>query len=252
MKTMKTWARCTASIALLLSGAAAAGDPPSCSAPGVQVMQDPAGDEQGAPATSFADILSLSIAEPPSSDGVDRLVFTYKMSDLATVPPNGLWAIRFNTDVPPPNGDDTYFVAMVADPSATVHFMYGTQALEQGTAPRLWTPAGDLDAASHYDADGTITLVLDKSKIPGAVTGGFLSGFTTQAMIDHSPTEGSIPFTTGLVALLLDAGDPADDYAIAGSSNCSAKSGLLGLGALPLPGLLVLLALGALRRAARR
>ena len=226
---------------------ATGGEPQSCTVPGVTVMVDPAGDEQGAPATSFGDIQSLSIAEPA---GADVIVFTFKMADLSTLPPNGLWPIRFNTDVPPPNGDDMYFVAMVADPTGTAHFIYGTEILEEGEAPRLWTPQGNLEPSSNFNADGTITLVLDKSKVPGLVVGGDLIVGAAQMSIDHSPTDGSVPFTTGLAAALIDSGAGFDDYIVAGNSACTGKSGVLGLGAMPAAGMLFLLALAGLRRRA--
>jgi len=84
---------------------------------------------------------------------------------------------------------------------------------------------------------------------PGLVTGGDLSIGATQMSIDHSPTDGSVPFTTGLAALLIDSGAQADDYVLAGNDSCKGgKSGVLGLGALPLPLLLVFTAFAALRR----
>ena len=248
---MKTYSRLWAwSIAAVLPSAGfAAGSPATCSAPGITVVADASGDQQGAPADTFADILSLSIAEPPSTDGVNRLVFTFKVADLSVVPPNSQWVVRFLTDVPPPNGDEKYFVAMLTDASGSAHFIYGSEILEAGVGPRVWTPAGELDGASTFNADGTITLVLDESKIGGLGVGGAISAMEPQTRVDFSPTEGSVPFVTGANAAMLDVTDPPDEYDLVGSGSCgSGKSGILGLGAMPLAPLAAMLMLTGLRR----
>ena len=96
MKNNSIWLLCAPALLALAPLASIAGDA-ACSAPGVTVITDPAGDELGDPATSFADILSVSIAET----GDNKLVFTYKVSDLSTLAPDQLWIVRFMTDVPP-------------------------------------------------------------------------------------------------------------------------------------------------------
>jgi len=222
---------------------------PSCSLPGVVVATDPAGDETGAPATSFADILSLSIAEP----GSNLLVFTLKMSDLATVLPDQAWIVRFSADVAPDDGDVEYFVAMVTGPDATPHFIYGTDGPPDplGETPNVFNPQGSLDASSTFNADGTVSLALDKSKVPGLVNGGGVSAIVPVTN-KITPTDGTVPFWYGFrsvstTELAYDDVATVDDYVI-GQGNCGGKSGLLGLGAMPLPAVFALLGMAALRR----
>src|SRR5205814_631561 len=59
----------------------------SCALPGIRVVTDATGDGAavGSPAL---DIQSVSVAEPYGSDGSSKLVFTLKMTGLATLPPN--------------------------------------------------------------------------------------------------------------------------------------------------------------------
>jgi len=247
---------------LLTGGSALAQDEGNvCAVPGLGVMTDPAGDQTGAPATSFADLLSLSIAEPASTDGKDRLVFTYKMSDLAVVPPSHLWIVRFTTDVPPANGDDEYWVAMLTGPDGAVHFLHGTDARvdhDAGTdqGPGLFTPVGALEPESNYNADGTITLVLDKAQIGGVNPGQYLmSPVTLTTRI--TPTDGTMPFMYGFRSvssqnLSWDDTLSVDEYEIEGNEPCEDDKSILGVtvGALPLATLafLVLAGLAGLRR----
>ena len=215
----------------------------ACSAPGVTVVSDPAGDTtvdtgEGAAAPvpdTSADILSLSLAEPGS-----QLAFTYKFTDLANILPNHAWIVRFNTDVPPDNGDDDYFVAMVAGPDGSTSFVYGTDGFQVGAPagePRQFRVNGTLDGSS-FNADGTITLAIAKSKIPGLIGGEAVFGIlpTTRVI---APYDGSEPFFSNMSnETILDQTDLADDYNL---GSCSGgKSGVLGLGALSPLSVLVL------------
>ena len=234
----------------LVTGAVQAEEPASCTLPGEQVVEDASGDHQLAPAgEGFADILSLHMAEP---GGADKLVFSYKMSDLGLLPPDTLWIIRFSTDVPPANGDVEYFVAMLTGPNASPHFVHGTGGPADGpggAGPLLFTPAGALDTASNFKADGAITLVLDKSKIAGLTPGLAVFGMIP---LTHriTPTDGTEPFLYGFRTASgnrLAYDDTSDGfYEILASGSCDAgKSGVLGIGAFGFPALLVLIGFAA-------
>jgi hypothetical protein len=239
-------------LALLGSVAARAQD--TCSVPGTVVATDPAGDQNGAPATSHVDILSVAIAEPPSAEG--KLVITFKVSDLATLTPDTLWILRFITDVPPTNGDDEWFVAMLTGPDAEPHFVYGSDGLQAGAPnePRRFQPAGSLDAASNFNADGTITLVLDRSAITGLDVGQFLYTLIPMTHV-ITPTDGTLPFLYGFrsastsTIALDDAA--ADLYEVEGTAGCSKSALDVLAGALAPASLLFLILGGLLRRRVR-
>ncbi len=152
----------------------------ACTAPGVLVLEDATGDAGIEPdpavgrqgSQPFFDIQTLHMAEPASMAG--KLVFTYKIADLSTLPPQTGYILRFSSDIAPDNGDEDFFVAMVTDPSGGASFVYGSDGFEFGLPagePRQFHVAGDLDGASNFNADGTITLVLDKAAVPGIVPG---------------------------------------------------------------------------------
>lgn len=237
--------------ATLLCSTASAQDSASCSLPGELVIEDVSGDHQLAPTgEGFADILSLHMAEP---GGASKLVFTYKMADLGVLPPNTLWIIRYITDVLPSDATE-YFVAMLTGPDATPHFVHGTGGPADGpggAAPLLFTPKGDLEPESNFNADGTITLVIDKSKIDGIPPGAAIYGMIP---LTHriTPTDGTVPFMYGFRTasgnILAYDDTPDGFYEILRDGSCGdGKSGLLAAGAIS-PFALLLLMLPALRR----
>src|SRR4051794_9786547 len=99
--------------------------PASCSAPGTLIASDPAGDQNGGPAANQQfDIQSVSIAEPCIASGLDTLVFTLKVANLNSVPPNGHWKVQFVPPAPEA-GVSAYFVEMTSDQNSNVSFGYG-------------------------------------------------------------------------------------------------------------------------------
>jgi photosystem II stability/assembly factor-like uncharacterized protein len=144
----------------------------SCSQPGITAVSDPVGDESDGQTTH--DITSVSMAEPisnPTTGAADNIVFTMKVVDLATVPPSWRWSVRFN--VPgynPPNApivgaQEDWFVSMISTDPTNPRFTLGTTGVPQNAA-RFFTTIVDLPTgptASHYNPDGTITMVLPKS-----------------------------------------------------------------------------------------
>jgi hypothetical protein len=144
----------------------------ACSQPGVQVLVDPAGDENDT--VAMHDVTSLSISEPESLPG--KVVFTMKIASLSQpLTPAFRWSVRFNVpNYGPPvstviGPQEDWFVSMITSDNATPTFTYGTTgSFSPGgvdVPARFFTTIGNLDPASGYTADGTITLILNKSDI---------------------------------------------------------------------------------------
>jgi PKD domain-containing protein len=144
----------------------------ACSVPGVQVVVDPAGDENDT--LPQHDVTSVSISEPQDLPG--KLVFTMKIADLSqALTPAFRWSVRFNIpNFGPPDStvigpQEDWFVSMITSDGGTPTFTYGTTGsfTPQGAQvpARFFTTVGNLDPASNYTPDGTITLVLNKSDV---------------------------------------------------------------------------------------
>ena len=144
----------------------------SCSQPGVTAVSDPVGDETDGQPTH--DITSVSMAEPitnATTGAADNIVFTMKVVNLTTVPPSWRWSVRFNVPGynPPPapvvGAQEDWFVSMISTDPTNPRFTLGTTGVPQNAA-RFFSTVVDLPTgpnASHYNADGTITMVLPKS-----------------------------------------------------------------------------------------
>jgi len=250
MTTKTTQIALVLGLAAAMNVAAATAQDDSCTLPGVMVIEDASGDSVDG--NGFSDLQSLHMAEPASMPG--KLVFTYKVGDLSTVPPSMGWIVRFQTDSPPTNGDEDYFVAMLASPQGT-YFVHGTDGFSLGAPagePRQFRIAGDLDAGSAFAADGTITLILDKSAVPGLVPG--LAAYNILPTVRlMTPPESPAPFTTnGDNATILDDALGSGYYDVVGHESCEDGKSVLGVtvGALPAAtlGLLALAAFAPRRR----
>ena len=148
----------------------------ACSLPGVQVITDAAGNATDG--LNAHDITSVSVAEPQALYP-GKVVITMKVVDLQTVPPGSRWAVRFGAPTPPPataaGPSEDYFVSMVSSDGVAPTFTYGTTSVPQSVA-RVFTTLGNLDPASNYTPDGTITLILDKARIGNPRPGEALTG----------------------------------------------------------------------------
>jgi hypothetical protein len=144
----------------------------SCSQPGVTAVSDPVGDETDSQQSH--DITSVSMAEPmtnATTGAADNIVFTMKVVDLSTVLPDWRWSVRFNVpgynppDAPGVGAQEDWFVSMISTDPTNPRFTLGTTGVPQNAA-RFFSTVTDLPTgptASHYNADGTITMVLPKS-----------------------------------------------------------------------------------------
>ncbi|MFL6526763.1 MAG: PKD domain-containing protein, partial [Chthoniobacterales bacterium] len=177
----------------------------ACGLPGVQVISDPTGDETDTLAQH--DITSVSLSEPPGFP--NKLIFTIKVASLPSIPPGWRWAVRFSVEGVTPPTDATggpsedFFVSMVTSDGPTPTFTYGVTSVPQNAA-RVFTTIGDLDAASNANADGTITLVIDKANIGSPKAGqgivgllGSVRATAPSAIPGSGGTNETIPDSTG-------------------------------------------------------
>jgi hypothetical protein len=160
----------------------------SCAANGLRIIDDPAGDQTGAPLEGDMDIQWVSIGEPYFADGSRKLVFKMKVANLNSLTPNRMWRILWNYPDAPvaPNPSSTefvgrYYIGMNVNADGTTTFEYGiAQSLSAVVADVLPTERfGAADPESGFNADGTITLVISADKVgapgPGDLIGGVIA-----------------------------------------------------------------------------
>lgn len=134
----------------------------ACTTPGITAATDSAGD--AVPQSDAIDLLSLSVAEPKAM--ADKLVFTVKVASLSTVPPATYWFVLTQD-----KAKNNLYLAMDTS-TVTPRYTYGTYT-DLSAGVLNFTEVGTLDAASGYNADGTITLIAPKS-IFGAIGPGYV------------------------------------------------------------------------------
>lgn len=233
------------------------GTPAACVAPGQVLITSPSGAAgvQGVDVGQGTDdLLSVSIAEPGDMDG--KLVFTMKVDNLKAVLPGFRWLTYFSI----PNDNNLYFVSMSSSDGPAPVFNYGTRGFVPGGGYRALQVLGDLDATSNYNADGTITLVLDKAALKLA-TGDHLSNLVAYvALAGPDDPSGAVG---GVTANAMDVSGTALNYTLLGNDTCAADTKQAGISRVSAPlkgrfggalglGLLLPLLLGtALRRRQR-
>jgi hypothetical protein len=167
-----------------------------CAVPGLTLLTDAAGDSRVIVVpdpTGTLDLLSLQVAQPPQEDGVPRLVFTLKASDLSVLPPQSAWFASFLV------GNSPIGVRMQTDNQGNESFFsYAVAASTTGdTSGVLVDASRPAEPSSNYTPDGTITIVVraqaDVLRSPGNKITGFNAGTVLTA---GDPNVGSVAFTT--------------------------------------------------------
>jgi hypothetical protein len=174
----------------------------------------------------------IAVAEPPSQPG--KFLFQMKVGDLSSVPANSRWRMVWNSVSTP---DEQYYVGMTTDASSVVTFEYGT-VQTQSIPPVVGVigvptenPVGTPDAASNFNADGTISFYIAKSLVgnpqPGDILGAvngrtFNTGDTPSGsgstferstlLIDHTFIKGNT-----------DTSFPPATYTVVGNTSCPAS-----------------------------
>ncbi len=186
-----------------------------CLLPGLTILNDPQGDiitPIGQDTNPGWDLRKLSIAEP-FAFAPDKLVFTLKVQNLTVLPQNTRWPIQFR--VPGDPATLGRWVDMRSDPTqpAGVSFKYGT-FVNGATYGAPSTVLGDADAGSTFSPDGTITIVISRSKIANPAVGQNLTGFLIRVRFGTdaaSVTPDNMPSDLG----------PAGLYTVVGNEACS-------------------------------
>lgn len=148
-----------------------------CTVPGAEVFTDADEDHLDPDGNQAFDIRSLHVAEQNFSTG-KQLVFTLKVDSLAQMPTaSSRWIVPFR------GADNNYYYVQMlkfADNTAPL-FEYG--ATNEAANPGCFAALGPLDNKSKYDADGTITLVIDAAKVGNfnAADGHSLANITARA-----------------------------------------------------------------------
>ena len=147
-----------------------------CASPGLTVVNDPRGDQTGGPANTQLDILSISLGEFfPTADNNKQLYFTMQVENLnAPLQPNSAWTIFFTL----PDGTVRYVDMNTNGAGGAVAFEYGhVTTLPNGSLNQV--SDGAADPSSNYTASGTITIVMDDSKLNNPNGGaGLIAGNT--------------------------------------------------------------------------
>ena len=182
----------------------------TCVAPGDIVIADPTGDVSPAPADEM-DIVFVGIHEPEAYP--DSFVFTLKIKNFTTgAPPSG----GFYTVMFPAIGNK--YIAMRAE-TTPPRFEYGTFVVDTTTS---FTAGGNLNPASKFTANGTITLIVPRSYLGNPAVGGVIPGFEARARVGANTTSRDSTATA--------------DYTVRGSAICITGVTLADLKATPVQG----------------
>lgn len=168
----------------------------------------------------------IAVGEPPATN---QLMFKMKVGNLSTLPPNSRWRLVWNSVATP---DEQFFVGMTTDntaPTPVVSFEYGTVATLSEVVLGVPTenPLGAADVGSNFNADGTITILIDKSKVgspqPGDLLGAvngrtFNTGDTPPETVERSNLLIDHTFVKGNT----DNSYPPATYTVVGNTSCSA------------------------------
>lgn len=198
------------------------GTPPGCAANGdVLIQATPAqfsGTEGQDPGNGTDVIQWGSISEPASMPG--EFVFTLKVNNLTTVQPGFRWIFFF--DIPGRVEPNTgyYYVAMVSSDGASPVFNYGYRTVNAGGFGQFQV-LGSLNAASNFNPDGTITLVLDKSAF-ALNTGNQLTHIDAETRT--SAPDDLTGTTSAGVGLTQESVGAAVPYTLVGNSTCAANA----------------------------
>ena len=175
----------------------------------------------------------VAVGEPPATN---ELMFKMKVGNLTTLPPNSRWRMVWDWvgTAANPNNDEQYYVGMTTDnatPTPNVTFEYGTvKTLSEvviGIPEEI--PLGTPDAGSNFNADGTITIFVDKSKVgspqPGDLLGAvngrtFNTGDTPPETLERSAQLIDHTFVKGNT----DNSYPPATYTVIGNTICSGTS----------------------------
>jgi hypothetical protein len=170
----------------------------------------------------------IAVAEPPTTS---QLKFQMKVSNLGSVPPSSRWRIVWNSVASPV---EQFYVGMTTDQNSAITFEYGTVeivSLPPSPAPGVIGlptehPIGAPDSAS-FNADGTITILIDKSKVGSPQPGDILGAINGRTLNTGDTPPETTERSTQLIDHTFIKGDtdnsfPAATYTVVGNTSCNA------------------------------
>ncbi len=194
---------------------------------GVPVGPTPSPTPTPPPLTPQLLIDYVAVAEPPAATG--QLQFQMKVGNLNPPPPDSRWRMVWNSVASPV---EQFYVGMTTDQNSTVTFEYGT--LETVTVPPvvgvLGVPTEHPQGAapgSTYNADGTITILIAKTKVGNPQPGDFLGAvngrtFATGDTPPETLERSSFLVDHTFVKSNTDNSYPAATYTVVGNLACPA------------------------------
>jgi hypothetical protein len=177
----------------------------------------------------------IAVGEPPSTN---ELMFKMKVGNLTALPPNSRWRLDWDWvgTAANPHTDEQWYLGMTTDQNSNVTFEYGslqTQAIPPVVVGLIGVPVeiplGTAGAGSNYNADGTITIFIDKSKVgspqPGDLLGAvngrtFNTGDTPPQTLERSTLLVDHTFVKGNT----DNSFPTATYTVVGNTICSSSN----------------------------
>jgi hypothetical protein len=167
----------------------------------------------------------ISVAEPPSKPGY--FLFTMKVGNLSTLPPNSRWRIAWDYSPRTAPDTETYYVGMTTrDPGTAPTFEYGTLADAGVPAVLLLgeTPI-NTSAQGSYLPNGTITIYVPKSAVGNPAVGDLLGAIGGKTITGDTPATKTLERSTTFVDHTFVKGNsdnsyPAATYMVAGNNVC--------------------------------
>ncbi len=174
----------------------------------------------------------IAVAEPPSHPG--KLLLQMKVGNLSSVPANSRWRMVWNSITTP---DEQYYVGMTTDQNSAVTFEYGT-VQTQSIPPVVGVigvptenPVGTPDGASNFNADGTISIYIDKSLVGSPQPGDILAAVNGRTFNTGDTPPETFQRSTLLVDHTFIKGNtdtsyPPATYTVTGNNTCAAVNGI--------------------------
>jgi len=198
------------------------GTPAGCAASGdvlIRATPNEFSGTEGQDIGSGTDVIQYgSISEPASMPG--ELVFTIKVDNLSTVQPGFRWMFFFNVAGRTAPNTGYYYVAMVSADGPSPEFNYGYRTVNAEGFGQFQV-LGSLNAASNFNPNGTITLVLDKSAF-GLAVGNQLTQLDVQTRT--SAPDDLTGTTSAGVGLTQESAGAAVPYTLVGNSTCASNA----------------------------
>ena len=165
----------------------------------------------------------VSVGEP---SGTTNFVFTMKVANLSTIPPNSRWRMVWDSYA---SAGQQFYVGMNSDSSSTVSFEHGeiaTAVVGLVVGVPTETKKGVPLPASNFKTDGTITIVIPKASVGNPAVGDLLGGVNGRTFTGDTPQTVTLERSTALidhtfVKAQTDNAYPPATYMVSGNSACT-------------------------------